>query len=169
MKYIVKVGGRECTVDVDGGTVSVDGVVVTTTLTQIGSTPEYRLELDGLARRLAVDSFGQDSWSLVLDGAVHEVGILDERTRHIRSLAGAAAGSAGSATVKAPMPGLFVKRLVEVGAVVEAGQGLVVLEAMKMENELRAPLAGRVLAIHGEPGQAIEKGRPLVDLGPVGE
>jgi pyruvate carboxylase subunit B len=61
------------------------------------------------------------------------------------------------------MPGLIVRIHVEVGAEVSAGQGLVVMEAMKMENELRAPAAGRVKAIVVMPGTAVEKGALLIE------
>jgi biotin carboxyl carrier protein len=62
------------------------------------------------------------------------------------------------------MPGLVLRLEVSVGATVRAGQGLIVLEAMKMENEIKAGLAGVVKAIHVAPGQAVEKGAPLVEL-----
>jgi pyruvate carboxylase subunit B len=62
------------------------------------------------------------------------------------------------------MPGLVVKVLAEPGQEVAAGAGLVVLEAMKMENELKAPAAVKVLAVLAQPGQAVEKGQVLVEF-----
>jgi pyruvate carboxylase subunit B len=62
------------------------------------------------------------------------------------------------------MPGLVVRVNVQPGDEVQAGQGLVVMEAMKMENELRAPAAGRVRAILAAPGTAVEKGAVLIEL-----
>ena len=88
----------------------------------------------------------------------------DERTRHIQSLVGAGKTQKGGGTVKAPMPGLVVKMLVEPGAAVAAGQGLVVLEAMKMENEIKASAAGVIESVAVKPGQAVEKGAALVVL-----
>ncbi len=164
MKYVVTVGDREFVVDIDGQSIRLDGSVIAAQLHRLGDSPEYRLEMGATHRTFAVDQRIEDGWTLVLDGTVHEVGILDERTRHIRSLSGASAAASGSASIKAPMPGLLVKRLVEVGDEVTEGQGLVVLEAMKMENELRAPIAGRVTALHGLPGEAITKGQLLVQL-----
>lgn len=164
MKYVVSVADREFSVEIEGNTVRVNGTVIDAHLNRLGDSPEYRMVLGATQRTIAVDQRIEDGWALILDGNVHEVGILDERTRHVRSLAGASAAASGSATIKAPMPGLLVKRLVEVGDDVTAGQGLVVLEAMKMENELRAPIAGRVTALHGMPGEAINKGQVLVEL-----
>ena len=62
------------------------------------------------------------------------------------------------------MPGLVVRVEVAVGQRVEPGAGLVVVEAMKMENELRAPRAGVVREVHVAAGQAVERGAPLVTL-----
>jgi biotin carboxyl carrier protein len=63
--------------------------------------------------------------------------------------------------VKAPMPGLVVKLLVEAGAQVQKGDRILVLEAMKMENDVKAPRTGRVSSISVAPGQAVEGGREL--------
>jgi biotin carboxyl carrier protein len=78
--------------------------------------------------------------------------------------AGAAAEAAGPSSLDAPIPGKVVKIHVRVGDQVEAGQPLVVLEAMKMENELTAVQAGKVGAIHVEPGDTVDTGSVLVDL-----
>jgi biotin carboxyl carrier protein len=72
--------------------------------------------------------------------------------------------AAGPAPLIAPMPGLVVRVNVTEGDEVAAGQGLVVMEAMKMENELRAPAAGRVSRVHATAGTAVEKGTVLVEL-----
>jgi len=68
--------------------------------------------------------------------------------------------------VKAPMPGLVVRVEVSAGQVVEVGESLVVVEAMKMENELRAAHQGVVEAVHVKAGDRVEKGTPLVTLSP---
>jgi biotin carboxyl carrier protein len=76
----------------------------------------------------------------------------------------AAAATVGPSRLTAPIPGKVVKVHVEVGDEVEAGQPLVVLEAMKMENELTAEQAGTVTAVHVEPGRTVSTGDPLADL-----
>ena len=76
----------------------------------------------------------------------------------------AAAASAGPSRLTAPIPGKVVKVHVAVGDEVEAGQPLVVLEAMKMENELTAEQSGKVTALHVEAGQTVATGDPLADL-----
>ncbi len=115
---------------------------------------------------LAAEPGEPGQWAILSGGEVVEVEVVDERTRHIRRLVGAGKGPAAGGTVKAPMPGLVVRVLVEPGQVVAAGAGLVVLEAMKMENELKAPGAGVVASVAAQPGQAVEKGQVLVTIRP---
>nr|MCA9721775.1 biotin/lipoyl-binding protein [Gemmatimonadota bacterium] len=147
MKYLVTIGERRIEVEIAGEGVRVDGTPVTAHLGRIPGTPAVRLVLDDVPVELAVEGRTADQWQLVAAGTVHEVEVVDERTAHIRSLAGGSGVQAAGGSVKAPMPGLVVRVLVEVGATVEKGQGLVVLEAMKMENELRAPADGIVTAL----------------------
>ncbi len=164
MKYFVTINGREIEVDVDGDQVTTLGRTVTACIDQVGTTPEHRLEVDGVTTSLAVDRHADGVWRLVDQGSVVDAETTDERTRHIRSLGGAARGTAGGGVLKAPMPGLVVRLAVAVGDEVAAGQGLVVLEAMKMENELKAPAAGVVASIRAAVGQAVEKGEVLLEL-----
>ena len=77
----------------------------------------------------------------------------------------AAAPVAGGAEVKAPMPGTILAVNVNVGDTVKAGQTLVVLEAMKMENEIVAPADGKVLSVSAQKGSAVESGAVLVVIG----
>jgi len=90
--------------------------------------------------------------------------VVDERTRQIQTLTGGRVAAPPTGTIRAPMPGLVVRVAVEPGQQVDAGAGLVVVEAMKMENELRAPGAGVVAAVHVAPGQVVERGAALVTL-----
>ena len=70
----------------------------------------------------------------------------------------------GDGRLKAPIPGLIARYLVEVGNEVKAGQPIVILEAMKMENEVRSPTAGRVEAIHVPMGETVARGTLLVEI-----
>jgi biotin carboxyl carrier protein len=79
-----------------------------------------------------------------------------------RASAAAARPAHGPARLVAPMPGRIVRALVAPGQAVDAGQGLVVMEAMKMENELRSPRAGRVAEVRAREGQTVETGALLV-------
>ena len=81
--------------------------------------------------------------------------------KRLRGAAGAAAHADGAARIVAPMPGKVVRILVEPGASVEAGAGIVVVEAMKMQNEMKSPKAGTVAAIKVEIGATVNGGEVL--------
>lgn len=164
MKYFVTIGDRLLEVTVDGDQVEIDGRPVAARLEPVAGTPQVRLHLDGAVHTVAVEGRSGEGWRLVDGGAVRDVAAIDERTRHIRTLAGAARGPERGGVVKAPMPGLVVRVLVDEGDTVRAGQGLVVLEAMKMENELKAPAEGRVARVIARQGAAVDKGAVLVEL-----
>ncbi|MCI5970233.1 MAG: biotin/lipoyl-binding protein [Oscillospiraceae bacterium] len=78
--------------------------------------------------------------------------------------ASAPAGSAGSIKVEAPMPGTVLKVNVKVGDTVEEGQAVVILEAMKMENEIAAPKSGTVASVNASQGAAVNTGDLLITL-----
>ena len=165
MKYVVDVGGRIVDVELDGAQVSVDGMVLPATLSELAGTPVALLSLGNSVHRVVVTRVSsRGRYVLSLDGRRYEVEALDERTRAIRQLSSSASGPKGPAPLIAPMPGLIVRVSVEVGATVQPGQGLIVMEAMKMENELRSASAGTVRAIRVAPGTAVERGAVLVEL-----
>jgi len=164
VKYIVTVLGREVEVEVDGEQVTVGGRSHAATLGAAPGTPVRQLLLDGRPESVAVESAGGGRWAVTRAGERWDVEVVDERTRHIRSLAGSGDKARGQAVLKAPMPGLVVRVQVEAGTAVVAGSGVIVLEAMKMENELRAAAAGTVRVVRVQQGEAVEKGQVLVEF-----
>jgi len=155
----------------------------------------YRVTLDGRDYEVDAAALRDGLASLRLDGAQHEVGVEPVAARgagpgagdryrvtvggdgspeevvvldplaHLARKARGEAGAARGGRVTALMPGRVVAVLVEEGAEVAAGQGVVVVEAMKMENEIAAEHAGTVTKVHVEPGQAVEGGDPLFEIG----
>ena len=165
MKYHVTVAGREWVVDVEGDRVVVDGTPWQAHLAGIPGTPLAHLLLGGDSWTIAAQALqGHGRWALGLAGERYEVDVVDERTRDIQDLTGRRPVADGGGLLRAPMPGLVVRVEVEPGQYVAAGAGLVVVEAMKMENELRASRPARVAAVHVRAGEAVEKGAPLVTL-----
>lgn len=165
MKYIVDVNGERIEVDVEADGVRVDGALLSAHVADVEGTPIHLVTIGNELHRVAVrrgDARGR--FALWMDGHRFEVEALDERRRAIRDLTAATATASGPRPLVAPMPGLIVRVNVSVGDHVEAGQGLVVMEAMKMENELRSASAGEVKAILVAQGQAVEKGAILVEL-----
>jgi pyruvate carboxylase subunit B len=169
MRYFVTVGGRtlEVAVDgdrvtVDGDRVTVDGTAVSVDLASAGAL--RHVIADGVALPLvATPGDARGTWVVDVHGHHLEVEVVDERTRAIRAMTGADR-SARSAVVRAPMPGLIVRVEVAEGDLVAHGQGVVIMEAMKMENELNADGGGIVWRIHAQPGTAVEKGTVLVEF-----
>lgn len=165
MKYIVTVDGRRHVVDLGPNGVELDGERVEAELTEVEGTPIHIVRIGTEVHRVVLRRREERGrYRLWLDGFTYVVEALDERTRAIRDLSAAAAGPVGPAPLVAPMPGLIVRVHVQAGDEVAAGQGLVVMEAMKMENELRSSGSGRVKRVHVAPGTAVEKGAILVEL-----
>jgi pyruvate carboxylase subunit B len=164
VKYFVTIDGIERTIEVDGDRVTVDGKAVHAALRQRGGTPLWQLTIDGRATDVVLQARGRGCWTAAAGGDQIEVEVIDERTRHIRSLTAGAERATGGGVIRAPMPGLVVRVLAHPGDTLSAGAGVLVLEAMKMENELRAAVAGIVKVVRAEPGQAVEKGQVLVEF-----
>jgi pyruvate carboxylase subunit B len=170
VKYFVTIGGRAYEVEVEGAAVAVDGTPLEAHLAGVPGTPLHHLLLGGRSWAVAAHGpagggdGGGTRWTLHAAGERLEADVVDERAREIAALADRVPPPAVGGTVSAPMPGLVVRGEVAVGQRVEAGAGLVVVEAMKMENELRAVRPGVVGQVHVQVGQAVEKGAPLVTL-----
>jgi biotin carboxyl carrier protein len=164
VKYVVLVDGQAIEVEVDGERVTVAGQTHTAILGAIPGTPLRQLLLDGRPLTLSVEQLGRGRWALTPAGERWEMEVLDERTRHIRTLTAAGDQKRTAGVLKAPMPGLVVRVQAKPGDKVAAGSGLVVLEAMKMENELKAAAPGIIKAIRVSPGEAVEKGQVLVEF-----
>ncbi|HEX2781057.1 MAG TPA: biotin/lipoyl-containing protein [Gemmatimonadaceae bacterium] len=165
MRYLVTVNGERVEVLLDGEGVHVEGSTVPAHIDDVDGTPVKMVTVGDEVHRVVVRrGEGRGRYTLWLDGHRYDLEAVDERTHAIRQLSGAGAAATGPAPLKAPMPGLVVRVNVAPGDSVTAGQGLVVIEAMKMENELRASAAGRVRAVHAVVGQAVEKGALLVEM-----
>ncbi len=164
MKYFVTVGDRTVEVDLSGPTPMVDGTPVEAHMAVLPGTHVRTLQVDGRSHTLtakAGDRRGR--WQIALGRERFTVDAVDERTRAIREMTGGGEAEAEK-VVTAPMPGLVVKVEVEVGQAVKAGQGVVIVEAMKMENELKAPADGVVAKILVQERQTVEKGATLIVL-----
>jgi biotin carboxyl carrier protein len=169
MLYHVTIGSREFRVELEGGRIRVDDTVYEAAeLAVLPGTDVRHLLADGrsatvVARRAA------DGWVLHVNGWGVQAQVIDERTRAIRAMTGSGGPPPGGKPVRAPMPGLIVRVEVAEGDSVKAGQGVVIMEAMKMENELKAESDGVVARILVEAGQTVEKGAVLVEFEVAGE
>jgi biotin carboxyl carrier protein len=166
MKYIVDLNGQRRTVSIDADGVSMEGGATQhAELAEVEGSPVRMVKLDNNVYRVVTQKRqGKGRYTLWVDGYRFEVEALDERTRAIRDVSAANAAPSGPAPIVAPMPGLVIRISVNVGDHIEAGQGVVVMEAMKMENELRSTTAGTVKTVKVAPGTAVERGAVLVEL-----
>ena len=160
----VKIDGKERIVEIDDAGVRVDGQPVDVALTQAEpgvwilrrGGEQTVAQVDGRGGKLAVEIRrpGRDAVLVAAD-------VSDARRASIVAPARTAAGGA-PITVRSPIPGRLIKLLVKAGDTVASGQTMVVLEAMKMENELTAPRAGRIAEVRCAEGAAVEAGQDLV-------
>lgn len=165
MRYFVTVGERTFEIGIDGDVVTVDGERVATELSRVAATPVRRLSVSDRSHRVIADPGDErGKWLLHIDGFPIEAEVVDDRTRAIRAMTAKSGVASGPKPVRAPMPGMIVRVEVAVGDQVKVGQGVVVVEAMKMENELKAETAGTVTKIHAVPGTAVEKGTILIEF-----
>jgi pyruvate carboxylase subunit B len=165
MKYLVRVDGKEHEIVVDADGVRMGDEHIVARVTEIEGTPVRLLTIGNEVHRMVVRRAAtKGEYTIWLDGFRFPVEAFDERTLAIRELAGGSAGPTGPAPLRAPMPGMIVRVTVQVGDHVQPGQGLIVMEAMKMENELRATGAGIVKRVLALPGTAVDKGALLLEL-----
>jgi len=171
MKYTVTVNGTDIVVELDGENARACDSSVRARLSDVdgagggGGGPERMLTLGDEVHRVFVrPGEARGTYTLWVDGFRFDVEALDERSRAIRELSAATAAPKGPAPLLAPMPGMIVRVNVAEGDVIHAGQGLVVMEAMKMENELRATSGGAVRRVLVTPGTAVEKGALLLEM-----
>ena len=163
MKLDVSIAGRRHVVELrrsDAGTdVELDGRPLPVEVTDLPGG-DRSLLLGGRSFRVRA-SRDRESWRVRV-GAHEIAATVAEHGRLAETRRGGA--SDGPQSVTSVMPGKVVRVLVEPGQLVDDDQGLVVVEAMKMENEIVAPRAGRVRAVHVSPGQPVESGVALVEI-----
>ena len=167
-RFAVKIEGKERIVElVDGEKPRVDGVEVDVEVVAAepgvwilrGGGTQTVAAVDGAGGKLTVEIRRPGGDPLVLAAEVADA-------RRAKIAAPARAGNdAAPVTIRSPIPGRVVKLLVKPDEAVKPGQTVVVLEAMKMENELRSPRAGRVSAVRCAEGTAVEAGQDLLTIG----
>lgn len=162
MRHVVWFRGKPFEVRISGDRVAIDGTEYQARLLRFERSPCYLLELEGQKVPLLLESAGKGKWVVTVRGDRHEVEVVDERLERARRTAAGARAHHAPPVLTAPMPGLVVRVPVVPGQAVEAGTSLVVLEAMKMENDLKAVAGAVVERIEVRPGQPVEKGDVLV-------
>jgi biotin carboxyl carrier protein len=164
MSYVATIGEREVTLSVEelGGSnykVSIDGVEHVVDAHQVAHQL-WSVLYRGASFVVDVTRLPTEEYEVLIQGDCHKFSLMNEQRRAMLRAGGK--GSAGKAMITSPMPGKVVKVLVTEGQEVEAGQGVIVVEAMKMENELKSAIAGKVKEIFVEEGEVVESGAKLL-------
>ncbi len=171
MKYHVTIDGEELEIELverDGRTLAIhpeldDGVGVPVELVPVQRSGSYSLLVGD--RSLPVVATGdEDELTLTLGSETWNCAVVDEREVLARAALGPGAARAGGGLMRSVMPGIVRDIRVAVGDTVERGQAMLILEAMKMENEIRAEVDGTVKTVHVTPGTAVAKGDSLITL-----
>ena len=167
MKYNVRIGEAEHELQIEGDSVTLNGATVSAHLEELPGAPIQLVSIDGKVHRLITRRVERGVYDISIDGYRFIVEARDERAKAIRELSGAGQKVVAAAHLRAPMPGLIVRVNVKEGDQVRLGQGLVVMEAMKMENELRATATATVKRVVVSAGSAVEKGALLIEMEPA--
>lgn len=156
MKLDLIINGREECISISAGRFRIGDGPEREASVETPQPGVYSVLLDGRSYQARVED-----GVVTVNGFRYEIEVRDPRRWNRQSRGGA---HAGAQNIKAPMPGKVVRVLVAAGDAVEAGQGLVVVEAMKMQNEMKAPRAGKVIAIAAKAGATVTAGEVLATI-----
>lgn len=164
MKYITIVEGKQFLVEIiDDKHVSVDGKVYEVDFESVSGQPVYSLIVDGRSHESYIYQ-GEDNWQVLLRGRLYPVTVEDEREKRLRAAAGGGVAETGEFHLRAPMPGLVVAVPVAEGQEIKKGQVILILESMKMQNELKAPRDGTIGRIRVKAGDTVEQKQTLLSM-----
>jgi biotin carboxyl carrier protein len=165
MKYVTTIANHDFIVEIiDEQHVIVDGVNYHVDFDAVSDQPVYSLLVDGESYEAYVYQ-REDGWEVLLHGAQYPAIVEDERERRLRAAARGTVAQRGEYHLKAPMPGLVVSIPVEPGQEIQEGDVLVILESMKMQNELKSPRSGKVTRILVSTGDRVDQRQTLVSVG----
>ncbi|MFQ5602022.1 MAG: biotin/lipoyl-containing protein [bacterium] len=160
MKYFAKLAGLEHEIEINDSdeqiSVSLNGKTTPVEIQRIDGSHIYSLIMDGHSYQLYIEPQG-NSYLVALNGKKYSIAVEDEKARRLKSLIKSEEKHQGEVKIKAPMPGLIVKITVQEGQEIKSGDRLLIIEAMKMENEIRSHVDGRVKKICIAENDSVEK------------
>lgn len=163
MKYITTINDKRFEIEVrNDGTVWLNGVQRDVDFLPLTDSL-YSILMDSTSHEAVVEE-NDGTYEVLMGGRQYSGTVIDERSQLMRSRRGGLEADSGEILLRAPMPGLIVAIQVNEGDAVTAGQTLVILESMKMQNELKAPRDGTVQRISIESGQTVEQKKVLITI-----
>lgn len=165
MKYIATIDNQQYEIEInDENRVTIDGQPVTLDFKSMSEgQPIYSLILNGKSYEAMIE-LTEEGWQVMLRGQLYQIDIEDERQRRLRMASGGTSTQSGELKLKAPMPGLIVDVPVEEGQEVTKGDNLIILESMKMQNEIKSPREGKILRVNVNPGDSVNQNQILLIL-----
>ena len=164
MKYITTIYDQVFQIEIlDEHHVSINGKTYDMDFNSVSGQPIYSLLLGGRSFEGFVYP-GEDTWEVLLMGRQFPILVEDEREKRLRAAAGGTLSDSGEYHLRAPMPGMVVSIPVQDGQEIEKGQVLVILESMKMQNELKSPRAGKISRIRVKSGESVEQRQTLLSV-----
>jgi pyruvate carboxylase subunit B len=165
MKYITSVNEQEYVIEIDqDNRIVVNGEPLEIDFQQLVPGGPVSLLINNRSLEAIVDEL-DDAWEVLLDGELYTVSVQDERAYRLSQARGQLRDESEAVVIRSPMPGLILDVLVQEGDVVAEDDKVVILESMKMENELRAARDGVVTRVFVSPGTSVEKNQQLVAIG----
>ncbi|MCY4147123.1 MAG: biotin/lipoyl-binding protein [Chloroflexi bacterium] len=161
MKYVARINNQQYEIEIDkDGAVLIDGDERDVDFLNLGGSLFSVITANKSLEAVIDDDEG--SIAVMMGGRLFETQVLDERAILMMQRRGLQ--QTGSGEVRAPMPGLIVEVAVQPDQTVEIGDTLIILESMKMQNELKSPISGIVRSVQVAAGQAVEKNMLLVEV-----
>jgi biotin carboxyl carrier protein len=156
MKYVATIADQRFEIGIDReGEVTVNGEVIDAEMESTLDPTLHSLIMGHHSRDVRITA-EEDLYTVQVGGDIFEVTVEDERTHRLAGVRGSLSMITGEAVLKAPMPGLIIEVPVAEGVEVSKGDTVVVLESMKMQNEIKAPRDGRVHAVRVAAGDPVE-------------
>lgn len=165
MKYISSAEDKQFLVEIiDDKHVSVDGKVYEVDFESVSGQPVYSLIVDGRSHEAYIYQGEDNNWQVLLRGRLYPITVEDEREKRLRAAAGGGVAETGEFHLRAPMPGLVVAIPVTEGQPIKKGQVILILESMKMQNEIKAPRDGVIGRIRVKTGESVEQKQTLLSV-----
>lgn len=170
MRFFATIENQTYEVVIEGDQMLIDGVQVEADMQRTGQQDLYSLLMDHASHEVVVEPDGlqRGQYGVLIAGTRYNVKVQDERARRLVVAERRAQQGGGDVALRAPIPGLVVSLSVLQGQRVDEGEPVLILEAMKMENELRAPVAGTVQEVRAQAGAQVATGQMLLSIRPKG-
>ena len=164
MKYVTTIDDKDFEIEVvDEHHIRIGDRLLQVDFESVSGQPVFSLILDGKSYESFVYQ-GEEDWDVLLRGRQYQAKVVDEREKRLKAAAGGGAVEGGEFHLKAPMPGLVVAVLMEEGQEVKKGQVMLILESMKMQNELKAPRDGIMGRVRVKAGESVEQRQTLLSV-----